>query len=39
MDEDPLAKIAPSVSKVYHGVLLLKKFLKTKPQVKNMSIK
>ena len=36
--EDPFAKIAQDVSKIYHGVLLLMKFLQTKPQVKNMNI-
>ena len=36
--EDPFAKNAESISKVYHEVLLLIKFLQTKPQVKNMNI-
>ena len=36
--EDTFAKNAQGISKVYHEVLLLKKFLQTKPQVKNMVI-
>ena len=36
--EDPFAKNAEGISKIYHGVLLLMKFLQTKPQVKNMNI-
>ena len=36
--EDPFSKKAQGVSRVYHEVLLLKKFLQTKPQVKNMNI-
>ena len=36
--EDPFAKNAQGVSKSYHEVLLLMKFLQTKPQVKNMNI-
>ena len=36
--QDPSAKNAQGVSKIYHEVLLLKKFLQTKPQVKNMNI-
>ena len=35
--EDPFAKNAECISKVYHEVLLLMKFLQTKPQVKNMN--
>ena len=38
MDEDPFAKNAQGVSKIYYQVLLLMKFLQTKPQVKNMNI-
>ena len=38
MDEDPFAKNAQGISKIYHEVLLLMKFLQTKPQVKNMNI-
>ena len=30
-DEDPFAKNAQGISEVYHEVLLLKKFLQTKP--------
>ena len=37
MDEDPFAKNAQSISKIYHEVLLLMKFLQTKLQVKNMN--
>ena len=37
-DEDPFAKSAQSNNKIYHEVLLLRKFLPTKPQVKNMNI-
>ena len=33
--EDPFAKTAQGVSKIYHEVLLLMKLLQTKPQVKN----
>ena len=36
--EDPFSKNAQGFSKIYHDVLLLKKFLQTKPQVKNMNI-
>ena len=39
MDEDPFAKNAQGLSKIYHEVLLLMKLLQTKPQVKNMNIK
>ena len=38
MDEDPFAKNAQGISKIYHEVLMLMKFSKTKPQVKNMNI-
>ena len=37
-DQDPFAKNAQDISKIYHEVLLLMKFLQTKPQVKNMNI-
>ena len=37
--EDTFAKNAQGISKIYHEVLLLMKFLQTKPQVKNMNIK
>ena len=36
--QDPFAKNAQGISKIYHEVLLLMKFLQTKPQVKNMHI-
>ena len=36
--QDPFAKNAQGVSKLYHEVLLLMKLLQTKPQVKNMDI-
>ena len=38
LDEDPFAKNAQVISKIYHEVLKLMKFLQTKPQVKNMNI-
>ena len=37
-DQDPFANNAQGVSKIYHEVLLLMKFLQTKSQVKNMNI-
>ena len=37
--EDPISKNAHGISKIYHEVFLLMKFLHTKPQVKNMNIK
>ena len=37
-NQDPFAKNAQGSSKIYHEVLLLMKFLMTKPQVKNMNI-
>ena len=37
-DEDLFAKNAQSISKIYHEVLKLMKFLQTKPEVKNMNI-
>ena len=33
--QDPFAKNAQGISKIYHEVLLLMNFLQTKPQVKN----
>ena len=36
--QDPFAKNAQGISKIYHEVLLIMKFLQTKPQVKNMNI-
>ena len=38
MDEDPFAGNAQSISEIYHEVLLLMKFLQTKPQIKKMNI-
>ena len=37
-DENPFAKNAQGISKMYHEVLMLMKFLQTEPQVKNMNI-
>ena len=36
--EDPFSKNAQGISKIYHEILLILKFLQTKPQVKNMNI-
>ena len=36
--QDPFAKNAQGISKIYYEVTLLMKFLQTKPQVKNMNI-
>ena len=36
--QDPFAKNAQGISKIYHELLLLMKFLQTKPRVKNMNI-
>ena len=36
MDEDPFAKKVQSISKTYHEVLWLLKFLQTKPSFKSM---
>ena len=36
--EDPFGKNAQGISKIYHEVLLLMKYLQTKPKVKNMNI-
>ena len=38
-DEDPFAKNAQCISKIYHEVMKLMKFLQTKPQVKNLNNK
>ena len=38
MDQDSVAKNAQGICKIYHEVLLLMKFLQTKPQVNNMNI-
>ena len=37
MDEDTFSKNALGVSKIYHELLLLLKFLQIKPQAKNMN--
>ena len=37
-EEDPFSKNDQVISKIHHEVLLLIKFLQTKPQVKNMNI-
>ena len=37
--QDPFAKNAQGISKIYHEVMVLMKFLQTKPQIKNMNIK
>ena len=37
IDEDPFAKIAHGITKIYHEVSILLKFLQTKPLVKNMN--
>ena len=37
-DEDPFAKNAQGIIKIYHEVLKLMKFLQTKPEVGNMNI-
>ena len=37
-NQDPFAKNAQGISKIYHEVLLLMKFLQNKSQVKNMNI-
>ena len=36
--EDTFSKNAQGISRIYHEVLLLRKFLQTKPQIKNMNI-
>ena len=38
LEQDPFAKSAQGISKINQEVLLSRKFLKTKPQVKNMNI-
>ena len=35
-EEDPFSRNAQGISKIYHEVLRLMKFLQTKPRVKNM---
>ena len=37
-DQDPFSRYSQGISKIYHEVLLLLKFLQTKPKVKNMNI-
>ena len=37
-EEDTFAKNAQGISKIYHEVLLVMKFLQTKPHVKKMKI-
>ena len=37
--EDPFSRNAQGISKIYHEVLLILKFLQTKPQVKDVNIK
>ena len=37
MDGDPFARNGQGLSKIYHEVLLLMKFIQSKPQVKNMN--
>ena len=39
MNEDPFAKNTQRISRKYHKVLLLMKFLQTKPQVRHMNIR
>ena len=36
--QDPFARNAQGIAKIYHEVIILMKFLQTKPQVKNMNI-
>ena len=36
--EDPFSRNVQCISEIYYEVLLLKKFLQTKPTVKNMNI-
>ena len=36
--EDPFSRNARGISKIYYEVLLLMKFLQTKPQIENMNI-
>ena len=38
INQDPFAKNAQGISKIYHEVLLLMKLLQTKPEVKYMNI-
>ena len=36
--QDPFSRNAQGISKIYHEVLLLMKFLQTEPQVKDKNI-
>ena len=38
MDEDPFGRNAQGISKFYHEIFLLRKFLQTKPDVENINI-
>ena len=38
MDEDPCAKTAQGISKIYHEVLLVMKLFQNKPQINNVNI-
>ena len=38
MDKDPFSKIARGIIGIYHELLLLLKFLRKKPEVKNVNI-
>ena len=38
MDEDPFAKNAQGICKIYHQVLILLNFFQTKPRFKSMNI-
>ena len=37
-NQDPFSRNSQGISKIYHEVLLLMKFLQTKPEIKNMNI-
>ena len=37
-DQDPFSRNARGIHKIYHEVLLLMKFLQTKPDIKNVNI-
>ena len=37
-NQDPFSRNARGISKIYHEVILLMKYLQTKPQIKNMNI-
>ena len=39
VEEDVFGERAQSISKIYHEVLILMKFLQTKPQVRSLNIK